>query len=109
MSPGLPEGLTHRKAANRCENRLSTVDTFMMPGYLPATLRARSALTVCKRAFDCSRPANSKPPKLRIRKMKIKNSLKSLKARHRENRLVRRKGRVYIINKLNPRFKARQG
>ncbi|KJS13791.1 type B 50S ribosomal protein L36 [Hoeflea ulvae] len=41
--------------------------------------------------------------------MKIKNSLKSLKARHRDNRLVRRKGRVYIINKQNPRFKARQG
>nr|WP_316655682.1 type B 50S ribosomal protein L36 [uncultured Gellertiella sp.] len=41
--------------------------------------------------------------------MKIKNSLKSLKARHRDNRIVRRKGRVYIINKLNPRFKARQG
>ena len=41
--------------------------------------------------------------------MKIKNSLKSLKARHRKNRLVRRKGRVYIINKQNPRFKARQG
>ncbi|WP_313618589.1 ribosomal protein bL36, partial [Agrobacterium sp.] len=31
------------------------------------------------------------------------------KARHRDNRLVRRKGRVYIINKQNPRFKARQG
>jgi large subunit ribosomal protein L36 len=41
--------------------------------------------------------------------MKIKNSLKSLKARHRDNRLVRRKGRMYIINKQNPRFKARQG
>ena len=41
--------------------------------------------------------------------MKIKNSLKSLKARHRDNRLVRRKGRMYLINKLNPRFKARQG
>lgn len=41
--------------------------------------------------------------------MKIKNSLKSLKTRHRDNRLVRRKGRIYIINKLNPRFKARQG
>ena len=41
--------------------------------------------------------------------MKIKNSLKSLKSRHRDNRLVRRKGRVYIINKLNPRYKARQG
>ncbi len=41
--------------------------------------------------------------------MKVKNSLKSLRSRHRENRLVRRKGRVYIINKSNPRYKARQG
>lgn len=41
--------------------------------------------------------------------MKIKNSLKALKTRHRENRLVRRKGRVYVINKTNRRFKARQG
>jgi large subunit ribosomal protein L36 len=41
--------------------------------------------------------------------MKIKNSLKALKARHRDNQLVRRKGRVYIINKTAPRFKARQG
>jgi large subunit ribosomal protein L36 len=41
--------------------------------------------------------------------MKIKNSLKALKARHRDNRLVRRKGRVYIINKSDPRYKARQG
>ncbi|WP_455465860.1 type B 50S ribosomal protein L36 [Bartonella sp. B39] len=41
--------------------------------------------------------------------MKIKNSLKALKDRHRNNRLVRRKGRVYILNKTNPRFRARQG
>lgn len=41
--------------------------------------------------------------------MKIRNSLKTLKARHRGNRLVRRKGRVYVINKQNPGFKARQG
>ncbi|WP_306118753.1 MULTISPECIES: type B 50S ribosomal protein L36 [unclassified Roseitalea] len=41
--------------------------------------------------------------------MKIKNSLKSLKSRNRNNRIVRRRGRVYVINKLNPRFKARQG
>ena len=41
--------------------------------------------------------------------MKIKNSLKALKSRYRDNRLVRRKGRIYIINKTNPRFKARQG
>ena len=41
--------------------------------------------------------------------MKVKNSLRSLKARHRDCRVVRRKGRVYVINKTNPRFKARQG
>jgi ribosomal protein L36 len=45
----------------------------------------------------------------RARPMKIKNSLKALKARHRDNRMVRRKGRIYIINKTAPRFKARQG
>jgi large subunit ribosomal protein L36 len=41
--------------------------------------------------------------------MKVRNSLKALMKRHRDNRLVRRKGRVYIINKTNPRYKARQG
>ncbi|WP_455481462.1 type B 50S ribosomal protein L36 [Bartonella sp. B12(2025)] len=41
--------------------------------------------------------------------MKIKNSLKALRERHRNNRLVRRKGRIYILNKTNPRFRARQG
>ena len=40
--------------------------------------------------------------------MKIKNSLASLKKRHRNNRVVRRKGRVYVINKVQRRFKARQ-
>ena len=41
--------------------------------------------------------------------MKIKNSIKTLRTRHRDNRVVRRKGRVYVINKANRRFKARQG
>jgi large subunit ribosomal protein L36 len=41
--------------------------------------------------------------------MKIKNSLTALKERHRGNQLVRRKGRVYLINKQAPRYKARQG
>jgi large subunit ribosomal protein L36 len=41
--------------------------------------------------------------------MKIKSSLKSLKTRHRACRVVRRKGRIYVINKVDPRFKARQG
>jgi large subunit ribosomal protein L36 len=41
--------------------------------------------------------------------MKIRNSLKSAKLRDKNCRVVRRKGRVYIINKTNPRYKARQG
>jgi large subunit ribosomal protein L36 len=41
--------------------------------------------------------------------MKIRNSLKSLRGRHRANQIVRRKGRVYVINKTQKRYKARQG
>ena len=40
--------------------------------------------------------------------MKIASSLKSLKKRDLNSKLVRRRGRVYIINKKNPKFKARQ-
>jgi len=46
---------------------------------------------------------------IETRPMKVRNSLKSLRGRHRDNRIVRRKGRVYIINKTHRRFKARQG
>ncbi|WP_292532345.1 type B 50S ribosomal protein L36 [Methylocystis sp.] len=41
--------------------------------------------------------------------MKVRNSLKSLRSRHRANQIVRRRGRVYIINKVQRRYKARQG
>ncbi|MBO6562335.1 MULTISPECIES: type B 50S ribosomal protein L36 [Nisaea] len=41
--------------------------------------------------------------------MKIANSIKTLKKRDRNCRVIRRKGRTYVINKQNPRFKARQG
>jgi large subunit ribosomal protein L36 len=51
-------------------------------------------------------PAKPKPDE---NAMKVRNSLKSLRGRHRDNRLVRRKGRVYVINKTQRRFKARQG
>tara|TARA_R110000787_G_scaffold63679_7_gene143603 strand:- start:30753 stop:31076 length:324 start_codon:yes stop_codon:yes gene_type:complete len=43
------------------------------------------------------------------RVMKVRNSLKSAKLREKGCRIVRRRGRVYVINKRNPRFKARQG
>ena len=76
------------------------------PGlYPPANLK-----TALDGAFSIvETEGDALPEALRTEDMKIKNSLKALKARHRENRLVRRKGRVYIINKQNPRFKARQG
>jgi large subunit ribosomal protein L36 len=48
-------------------------------------------------------------PLPRDRGMKVVNSLKSLKKRDKNCRIVRRKGRVYVINKAHPRFKARQG
>jgi large subunit ribosomal protein L36 len=41
--------------------------------------------------------------------MKVANSLRSLKTRHRDCQVVRRKGRTYVINKTDPRFKAKQG
>jgi len=37
--------------------------------------------------------------------MKIASSLKSLKNRDINSKLVSRRGRVYIINKKNPKFK----
>ena len=41
--------------------------------------------------------------------MKVRSSLQSLKGRHRDCKVVRRKGRTYVINKTDPRFKAKQG
>ena len=41
--------------------------------------------------------------------MKVVNSLRTIKKRHIASRVVRRRGRVFVINKRIPRFKARQG
>ena len=68
--------------------------------YEPVTTSARSWARFSVRPRRAKLTGNT---------MKIKNSLKALKARHRDNRLVRRKGRIYIINKTDPRYKARQG
>jgi len=40
--------------------------------------------------------------------MKVLSSLKSAKQRHRDCKIVRRRGKVFVICKSNPRFKARQ-
>jgi large subunit ribosomal protein L36 len=41
--------------------------------------------------------------------MKVVSSIKSAKVRHPACQVVRRKGRIYVINKVEPRYKARQG
>ncbi len=41
--------------------------------------------------------------------MKIVNSLKTIKKRDRNCKVIKRRGRVYVINKTNKRYKARQG
>ena len=48
-------------------------------------------------------------PRRKSGPMKVRSSLKSLKSRHKDCKLVRRKGRIYVINKTDPRFKAKQG
>ena len=41
-------------------------------------------------------------------RMKVLSSLKSAKNRDRDCKIVRRRGRIFVINKKNPRMKARQ-
>jgi large subunit ribosomal protein L36 len=60
-----------------------------------ATLHVRGAL-------------NQKPPFTPRYAMKVLSSLKSAKTRHRDCKVVRRRGKIFVICKSNPRFKARQ-
>lgn len=41
--------------------------------------------------------------------MKIVSSLKSLKNRDKDCKMIKRHGKILVINKKNKRFKARQG
>ncbi|MDX7991761.1 50S ribosomal protein L36 [Xenorhabdus vietnamensis] len=41
--------------------------------------------------------------------MQVLSSLKTAKQRHSDCKVVRRRGRLYVICKSNPRFKAVQG
>jgi large subunit ribosomal protein L36 len=41
--------------------------------------------------------------------MKIASSLKSLKKRDKDCQIVKRNGKVLVINKKNKRYKAKQG
>jgi large subunit ribosomal protein L36 len=69
------------------------------------------------RAVDSATPLAYLPPASKSRRrradgikvMKVVNSLKTAKTREKSCQIIRRRGRVYVINKKNPRFKARQG
>lgn len=41
--------------------------------------------------------------------MKVVNSIKSLKGAAEDTQVVRRRGKIYLLCKSNPRLKARQG
>jgi large subunit ribosomal protein L36 len=55
------------------------------------------------------RAASLFPPNDGCFALTLQNSLRALRKRHRNNRVVRRRGRLYVINKTNRRYKARQG
>ena len=92
-------------------NRDSAIQTDPWFGYwtvvgAPGTVKPVTCLTSeapprIPRAFDG--PGQSPFP------MRVRNSLKSAKVRDKNCRVVRRRGRVYVINKKNPRMKVRQG
>ena len=77
------------------------------------TLTGRGGLDYGPARFDKGAWSSSgrtiPSPVAQVLRMKIKNSLRALRKRHRNNRVVRRRGRLYVINKTNRRFKARQG
>lgn len=41
--------------------------------------------------------------------MRVVNSIKTAKSRHKDCKVIRRHGVTLVINKTNPKFKARQG
>ena len=85
----------------------------MIPDLPPRPVRSMEApiRALAGSFFDSDRSGRVPGPRgsARDSAMKIRHSLKSLRGRHRDNQLVRRKGRVYIINKTQKRYKARQG
>ena len=80
----------------------AAIETPPAPGPAPGIPSAADRNSLPPRRTDRDRIGDE-------RAMKVKNSLRSLKSRHRDCRIVRRKGRVYVINKTQRRFKARQG
>ena len=86
------------------------VDIEGVTGSIPVSPTTAAELTAPDRSGAAlQQGASPAPRQMGESDMKVRNSLRSLKSRHRDCRVVRRKGRVYVINKTQRRFKARQG
>lgn len=59
--------------------------------------------------MSCVPRAKSSKPKAQSSKLKKMKVRASIKKRSVDCKIVRRKGKLYVINKKNPRFKQRQG
>ena len=87
----------------------------MGPNSLKAGPRHRDAPANpddCRGPIDAGRTNAGLPRRVPVERrcmdMKVRNSLKSLKAKD-GSYVVRRRGRVFVMNKRAPRLKARQG
>ena len=81
-------------------------------GQYPIPFRTRKSspsapMVLCLKTWESRTLPAQKKLKLNLI-MKIVSSLKSHKKRDMNSKLVRRRGRIYIINKKNPKYKARQ-
>ena len=102
-APALADGWAYSSAGEHF------VDIEGVTGSIPVTPTIHSAPADPRQTATETQASGPLAPLTWRDAMKIKNSLRSLKQRHRDCRVVRRKGRVYVINKTQRRFKARQG
>ena len=85
------------------------VDIVGVTGSIPVPPTIEISGPGIRRSCGETNGAVQRPRQRKGTTMKVRNSLRSLKSRHRDCRIVRRKGRVYVINKTQRRYKARQG
>ena len=84
----------------------------MAKGQYPIPFRTRKSspsapMVLCLKTWE-SRTLPGNKYTLNFCFMKVVSSLKSHKKRDLNSKLVRRRGRIYIINKKNPKYKVRQ-
>ena len=89
---------------NTIKNRL----VIIAKGPHPIPFRTRK-LSPSAPMVLCLKIWESRTLQKKKKNMKIASSLKSLKKRDLNSKLVKRRGKLYVINKKNPKFKARQG